>query len=192
MARNIEFDEDAAIQKAMEVFWKKGYNATSMRDLTDAMQINSSSLYNTIGDKRQLFVKCIRNYTQRRMQNARQHSAGVKSPLKAIINFINNSVNTILYEKNSCLAIKITFELAATDLEVQAILKEDNDFTHGFLLSLVQRAIEKKEMDASTDEEMITDYILNCFTGWYESYILNKDEARIKKMAKYLITQISG
>jgi len=48
MARNVEFNEATAIQKAMEVFWKKGYNATSLRDLTDAMQINSSSLYNTI------------------------------------------------------------------------------------------------------------------------------------------------
>ncbi|WP_449398631.1 TetR/AcrR family transcriptional regulator [Chryseobacterium wanjuense] len=62
MARNIEFNEEVAIQKAMEVFWEKGYYATSMRDLTDAMKINSSSLYNTIGDKHQLFLKCIDHY----------------------------------------------------------------------------------------------------------------------------------
>lgn len=62
MARNVEFSEEIAIQRAMEVFWKKGYLGASMRDLTDAMQINSSSLYNTIGDKRELFVRCIRSY----------------------------------------------------------------------------------------------------------------------------------
>ena len=44
MARNVEFDEERAIQKAMEVFWKKGYSGASMRDLTGAMQINASSL----------------------------------------------------------------------------------------------------------------------------------------------------
>jgi TetR/AcrR family transcriptional repressor of nem operon len=56
MARNREFNEQEAIKRAMDVFWKKGYNGASMRDLTDAMQINSSSLYNSIGDKHKLFV----------------------------------------------------------------------------------------------------------------------------------------
>lgn len=191
MARNIEFNEELAIQKAMEVFWKKGYSGASMRDLTDAMQINSSSLYNTIGDKRQLFVKCIRNYTEGRMAEAKVHAVQVKSPLKAIISFINDSVNTILYSSNSCLAIKTTFELAADDKDVQAILKNDSDFTHAFLLDLVQRAMANKEINPDEDAEMITEYIINAFTGWHESYILHRDPVKIKKMAKYLIGHIS-
>ena len=59
MARNVEFNEENAIQKAMEVFWEKGFNGASLRDLTDAMKINSSSLYNTTGDKQELFVRCV-------------------------------------------------------------------------------------------------------------------------------------
>lgn len=192
MARNVEFNQQEAVQKAMEVFWKKGYNGASMRDLTDAMQINPSSLYNTIGDKRQLFVKCVQNYTESRIEEAKVNSAKIKSPLKAITSFINGSVSAILYSSNSCLAIKTTFELAATDKDVQAILKKDSDFTHEFLLSMVKRAVLEKEMDQNTDVEMITDYIINSFTGWHESYILHHDAARIKKMAKYLISQISG
>ncbi|WP_221392155.1 TetR/AcrR family transcriptional regulator [Dyadobacter sp. NIV53] len=191
MARNVEFNEETAIQKAMEVFWKKGYNGASMRDLTDAMQINPSSLYNTIGDKRQLFVKCIQNYTESRMEEAKVHSAKIKSPLKAITSFVNDSVNAILYSSNSCLAIKTTFELAATDKDVQGILRKDSDFTHEFLLSLVKSAVKQNEIDPDTDAEMITDYIINSFTGWHESYILHQDANRIKKMAKYLIAQIS-
>jgi len=191
MARNIEFNEEVAIQRAMEVFWKKGYSGASMRDLTDAMQINSSSLYNSIGDKRQLFVKCIRNYTESRMAEAKVHALKVKSPLKAIVSFINDSVNTILYSNNSCLAIKTTFELAADDKDVQALLKNDSDFTHAFLLDLVRRAMVNKEINAEEDAEMITEYIINAFTGWHESYILHRDPIKIKKMAKYLIANIS-
>jgi len=191
MARNVEFNEDLAIQKAMEVFWKKGYGGTSMRDLTDAMQINSSSLYNTIGDKHQLFVKCIRNYVEGRIEDAKANADRTKSPLKAIVNFINDAANTILYSNNSCLAIKTTFELAATDADIQAILKQDNDFTYDFLLRLIKRAVESNEMDSKTDPETVTDYIINAFTGWHESYILHQDPIRIKKMAKYLIEQIS-
>jgi len=191
MARTIEFSEEEAIKKAMDVFWKKGYNGASMRDLTSAMQINSSSLYNTIGDKRQLFVKCITNYTEGRMADARVFASKSKSPLKAIITFINDSVNTILYSNNSCLAIKTTFELAADDKDVQAVLKADHDFTHAFIFDLVSRAMEKGEINPNEDADMITEYIVNAFTGWHESYIINRDAGKIKKMAKYLIEHIT-
>lgn len=190
MARNLEFDEEQAIKKAMGVFWKKGYSGTSIRDLADAMNISISSIYNTIGGKHQLFVKCIRNYTQDRMK-AVGHTANIKSPLKAIIGFINDAANSILYSNDSCLAIKTTFEVAASDPTVQQVLKEDNEFTHQFLLNLVKKAIDLRELDATTDAETVTDFIINTFTGWHESYILHKDPVKIKKMAKYLIGQIS-
>ncbi|WP_142528015.1 TetR/AcrR family transcriptional regulator [Pedobacter westerhofensis] len=191
MARNVEFDEDRAIQKAMEVFWRKGYGGASMRDLTDAMQINASSLYNTIGDKHQLFIKCITNYVHTRMEETLAHSSKIKSPIKAVIGLINDCVNTILYSDNHCLAIKTTFELASTDPDIKVLLKQDSDFTHGFLLKLIQQAIELKEITSDTDAETLTSFILSAFTGWHESYIIHHDPVRIKKMAKYLITQIS-
>jgi TetR/AcrR family transcriptional repressor of nem operon len=191
MARNVEFDQERAIQKAMEVFWKKGYGGASMRELTDAMQISASSLYNTIGDKHQLFVRCISNYIHGRMQETLAHSSRIKSPLKAIMGMINGCVNTILYSDNHCLAIKTTFELAATDPDVKALIKEDSDFTHGFILNLVQKAIEQKELITDSDAETITNSIISAFTGWHESYIIYQDPIRIKKMAAYLISQLS-
>lgn len=191
MARNIEFNEEVAIKKAMDVFWKKGFNGATMRDLTDAMQINSSSLYNTIGDKRQLFVKCIRNYTESRAAEAAEHASKARTPFKAIVNFINESVNTILYSTNSCLAIKTTFELASDDHDIKGILKADHDFTHALIFGLVTKAMELGEMDPKKDPDIVTEYIINCFTGWYESYILHRDPVKIKKMAKYLIEHLS-
>ena len=191
MARNLEFNQDEAIRKAMDVFWKKGYSGTSIRDLAEAMGIQISSIYNTMGDKHQLFIKCIRNYTQARAQDAQAGTTKIKSPLKAIITFINGAVKAILYSPNSCLAIKTTFEVAATDPDLQAILREDYVFTHGLLAGLIRKAIEINELDADTDAGMLADFILNNFTGWHESYIIHQDPIRIKKMAKYLITQIS-
>lgn len=191
MARNLEFNEEAAIQKAMEVFWKKGYTGASLRDLTDAMQINVSSLYNTIGDKHELFVKCIKNYTETRMKEAKKHASAAKSPLTAITNIINGAASVIINGENSCLAIKTTFEVAADDLSVQAILKADSDFTYDLILSLIKKGRESGEMSEEEDPEILTDYLLNSFAGWYQSYILQKDPIRINKMAKFLIKQVS-
>lgn len=191
MARNVEFDEQLAVSKAMDVFWRKGYNGTTMRDLTEAMGINSSSLYNTIGDKHELFIRSLKHFTESRMRAALKQLEPIKSPIKAIEKYIQSSAYVITNEPASCLAIKTTFEVAAADEQVQQIIKADNDFTYKLLISLVERAIEKGEINVSQDAAMLTDYIINNFTGWHESFIIHKDKARIKKMATFLVQQIS-
>src|ERR1700742_4512892 len=54
MARPREFDETAVLDKAMQFFWERGYEATSVRDLAGTMGITGASLYNSFGDKRSL------------------------------------------------------------------------------------------------------------------------------------------
>jgi AcrR family transcriptional regulator len=59
------FDPEVALEKALEVFWRKGYDGTSLADLTEAMGINKPSLYSTFGNKDQLFLKAIEVYENR-------------------------------------------------------------------------------------------------------------------------------
>lgn len=59
------FDMDLALEKALEVFWRKGYDGTSLSDLTEAMGINKPSLYAAFGNKEQLFLKAIELYESR-------------------------------------------------------------------------------------------------------------------------------
>ena len=63
MARPKGFDEETALAAALEVFWEKGFEATSVQDLTERMGIQKASLYNTFGDKRALFVRALDAYS---------------------------------------------------------------------------------------------------------------------------------
>ncbi len=56
------FDSEAALEKAMRVFWRQGYEGTSLSDLTEAMGINRPSLYATYGNKEALFLKVLERY----------------------------------------------------------------------------------------------------------------------------------
>src|SRR5688572_28097576 len=59
------FDVDRALDRALKVFWRKGYEGTSLPDLTAAMGINRPSLYAAFGNKRQLFGKVLDRYNER-------------------------------------------------------------------------------------------------------------------------------
>lgn len=62
IGRPLSFDRDAALAQAMLVFWRHGYETTSLSDLTSAMAINAPSLYAAFGDKKQLFLEAVRLY----------------------------------------------------------------------------------------------------------------------------------
>ena len=66
MARPKEFDVDRALDAALDVFWSKGFEATSMQDLVDGMGINRGSLYDTFGSKDELYRRAFGEYAQRR------------------------------------------------------------------------------------------------------------------------------
>ena len=123
MPRNKEFDYDEKLTAARDLFWKKGYNATSMHDLVDAMKINRSSLYLAYGNKHELFLKSLGNYIQLK---DRQYSLAAKrseKPLEAIKNIIYSVLESALQDTN-CLFTNSVFELALADKEVSALLKK--------------------------------------------------------------------
>jgi AcrR family transcriptional regulator len=68
--RPISFDKDAALEAAMLLFWERGYEGTSMADLTDAMGLNPSSIYAAFGDKHALFQLAVKRYIEMRAQYA--------------------------------------------------------------------------------------------------------------------------
>lgn len=191
MARTVEFNESEIIEKAMNVFWEKGYQATSMQDLVDAMQINRSSLYNSIGDKHQLFMKCISSYFDNAMAEIKEKVAQQPSAKQALINIINDKAAWIVDCEKGCLGIKTVFEIAPEDQEVRKLMSKNNEIFLQFLAEVVQKAIDDKELDGSEDATLMAEYIMTSFTGWKQSYILDRNPIRIKKMSEYLIKQIT-
>jgi AcrR family transcriptional regulator len=68
--RPISFDKDAALEAAMLLFWERGFEGTSMADLTQTMGLNPSSIYAAFGDKHALFSRAVRRYLETRAQYA--------------------------------------------------------------------------------------------------------------------------
>jgi TetR/AcrR family transcriptional regulator, transcriptional repressor for nem operon len=120
MGRPREFDEPAALEAAMECFWRDGYGATSVRDLAAQMGINATSLYNAFGDKRSLFCAVIRRYADHstRERIARSEMLPPKDAIRAFLaEIIERSVDG---DRRGCLLVNTALEVTQHDPELGA------------------------------------------------------------------------
>ncbi|SHN25425.1 TetR/AcrR family transcriptional regulator [Chitinophaga sp. CF418] len=186
MARDKEFIPEEKIAKALDVFWEKGYNATSMQDLVDAMQINRSSLYNSFGDKHNLFLECLRTYGYLAAQDF-ESVLKLKdlTPLETLEKIIDVYVEGTVYNCKCCMGIKSSFELAGDDEDVRSIIKQASDRTIGLFTDLLRRAKEQGEISQDKNPAVLAHIIFNGFCGWKQSFIQFKDATLIKEMAMY-------
>lgn len=89
MARHKEFDRDEALQKAMEVFWARGYEAASIQDLVEATGVGRQSLYDTFGDKHSLFLQALDRYHEvesRKLFELLESPGSIKKALRQLFN----------------------------------------------------------------------------------------------------------
>ena len=92
MARPREFDEVTALKAAIECFWHRGYEATSVRDLADKMGISGPSLYNAYGDKRALFVQALEHYLDHSARALIKRLENSLPPKQAVRRFIEEII----------------------------------------------------------------------------------------------------
>ncbi len=122
MARPREFDETAALDAAIDCFWRDGYEATSVRDLAAAMGITGTSLYNAFGDKRSLFRQALQRYAQRSTRERIARLESTMPPKQAVCAFLGEIVERSLDDRDrrGCLLVNSALEVAPHDPELGA------------------------------------------------------------------------
>jgi TetR/AcrR family transcriptional repressor of nem operon len=120
MARPKEFDSETALDKAMELFWLQGYQATTLPELVTRMGIGRQSLYDTFGDKHQLFLRALDRYSDVLIAGALRTLEGPDAGLDTIRRFFDALVayQTGKPVRNACLMVNSTMELALSDPDV--------------------------------------------------------------------------
>ncbi|MGB3051395.1 MAG: TetR/AcrR family transcriptional regulator [Polyangiales bacterium] len=123
MARAKEFDRKAVLERAMNLFWSHGYEAASMRELLDAMEIGRQSLYDTFGDKHSLFLASLEHYYAQGVGAIVAQLSAPDGGLSAIEDYFDRMARRMSTKPyRSCLLINSAVELAPHDPEVAAIV----------------------------------------------------------------------
>jgi TetR/AcrR family transcriptional repressor of nem operon len=124
MARPREFDEDAVLAAAIQCFWSRGYEATSMRDLMEQTGLTGASLYNAFGDKRALYRKALCQYVDQSVVD-RIHRCRALPPIEAISAFFHEIVTRSLNdpEQKGCMLVNSALDIAPDDRELRGAVK---------------------------------------------------------------------
>jgi TetR/AcrR family transcriptional repressor of nem operon len=186
MARNVEFVFQEKIEKAMHVFWEKGYKGASLSDLTHAMKLNKSSLYNSFGDKHELFKECLKYYIK---FTELDYASGLEkkgNALHKIDSIVDGMVKLSIERPNSCLGIMTSFELGSHFQDVHAIIKDGNEKRINLIKSLIEDAQSGNLINSKRDAATLANHIFYSFSGLRQCYIIKENPQLVKNLGKEL------
>jgi TetR/AcrR family transcriptional repressor of nem operon len=145
MARPREFDEVTALEAAIECFWHRGYEATSVRDLAGKMGISGPSLYNAYGDKHALFVRALEHYLDHSARALIKRLESSLPPKQAIRRFIEEIIERSVNdrERRGCFLINSALEVAPHDGQLGALIADRLAEIEAFLYRSIRAAQAK-------------------------------------------------
>ena len=166
IGRPQEFDRDEALEKAMEVFWTKGYEAASVEDLLDCMGINRGSMYNTFGDKQALFVEAVEHYCERLRDRFRAILEGPGSPLGNVRKLLANWEKTLVLESDrGCLVTNTAVELAPHVPVVGELIRSHLSQVEKILHPALVRAIKAGELAPEANPRALARFLISALQG---------------------------
>jgi TetR/AcrR family transcriptional repressor of nem operon len=192
MARPKKFDEVAGLQKALNVFWKKGYAGASISDLTASMDINAPSLYATYGDKHRLFLTALQTYMQSQHDWMRQAVAENK-PVRDIIRFLLTSlVDDTLEdpERRGCFMVNTVTEMANQDAQVFRIASDNENQVHSILAGLIRKGQAGGEISADKDADILASFLFINFMGIRVIAATNSDKKHLHSALDVILSAI--
>ena len=141
MARPREFDEAAVLDAAIDRFWRNGYEATSVRDLANEMNIAGASLYNAFGDKRTLYERSLNRYLDQTFRDRIRRIEPRRPPREAIVAFLQEIIKRSVTDKQrrGCMLVNSAIESAPHDPEFLEIVARFLGEVEAFFFRCVSR-----------------------------------------------------
>ena len=156
-----QFDQDQALGKALQLFWMKGYEATSMQELVDAMGVNRASLYQTYGNKYDLYVASMDRYIDTSVDLFKQTLENPGPALDSLQALFQNLIlNSLQSGMHGCFINNTAVELGVHDEALAKKIRDAWAQFEGVFSRMIQRAIDNGEFKADIDVQ-VTAQLLN-------------------------------
>lgn len=167
MPRTKAFDENEVLNKAMELFWKKGFHATSMQDIVETLGINRASLYNTYGDKMQLFRSAIDQYLSgnySRLDGILNSEENVHAAFRRLFEgALEQACNDP--EQKGCFIVNITTEFVPGPPEISGVLQQNRKAVTEIFENRLNRGKQAGQLSDAVDTRAVASFLLTQYYG---------------------------
>ncbi|MGK5697531.1 TetR/AcrR family transcriptional regulator [Streptomyces sp. URMC 128] len=187
MARTKEFDPDAALQAALELFWRRGYEATSMSDLVEHLGIGRASIYATFGNKHELYLKALDRYQQScdpQLLRELSRPGPALPAVRAVVRRFAAESAADEHRLTGCFVVNTATELAPHDTAACRRVEHSWDQLETLLHSALLRAQAQGELDEGRNPRALARMLLVLMQGLRVVGKASADPARVRDAAE--------
>jgi TetR/AcrR family transcriptional repressor of nem operon len=167
LGRPLQFNPDRALDNAMQLFWRKGYESSSLQNLLDSMQLSKSSFYQTFKSKPQLFQQSIRRYRRhstRRLLDTLSRADNARSFIETLFNNIADETDGP-DARRGCLLLNTANEFAQTDPHIADIVADSLEQITSILEQAILQAQTENMISRLKNAHTLSKYLMSSMSG---------------------------
>ena len=190
MPKEILFDERIALQKATDLFWTKGYNGTSMDELTRVTGLSRSSIYNTFGGKYELFMRCLRFYLDDQQRGLKELAAKTPRVTERIRAVFQYAIEDILTDKmrKGCMMVNTTTEMVNQDKEIAAVAARNMEEMEGIFAAWIREGQGLGEIKTVFTPQVLARHLFNTYSGLKVSGKVKPERKTLEEIVKVALS----
>ncbi|MDE2344294.1 MAG: TetR/AcrR family transcriptional regulator [Betaproteobacteria bacterium] len=192
MARTRSISDDALLDKALPVFWERGYAATSLRDLTQVTGLSSAALYHRFEDKDGIFVEVLRRYADQGLSPLLARLRARDNPLTAIRGFFDAllAMTNADPAHRGCLLVNTALDGAPISERARALVRERLNHVEAFFLMQLRRAQKSGQLDRELDAAAYATVLLGTVLALRVLGRLDPDHTRLRRMVRQTLAPL--
>jgi len=194
MARTKEFDTDLVLNKAIELFWEKGYNGCSMQDVVDGLGLSRSSIYETFGDKHQLFLEALKKYRREGVEDMERNLNSATDIRQALTRIFESILpeNPNDPPEKGCFMVNSAIELSIHDPEIAAIVKSNRQDVEDILCKAIKKGQVSGQFANTLNPRSIARFFYTNLSGIRVTAKSGADRKTLEDIIKVTLSVLSA
>jgi TetR/AcrR family transcriptional repressor of nem operon len=191
MSRPKSFSESDVLERALDVFWQRGYQGVGLTKLLNEMGIARQSLYDTFGNKRQLFIKTIEHYRDTRLASALALLERDGSPVQNVKDVVRFFEQLALDKRaRGCLVANSLVEVGSQDSQIRELLAQTLGLLENSISKALRRAQRAGELPAGRSPRAIARALTNALIGMAVTGKLGQNKSTVQDIYTGTLTML--
>lgn len=189
-----QYDYATVFESALQLFWSRGFEATSMGDLLTATGLSRSSFYQAFSSKRDLYLKCLEAYDDHIIAAMRSDLAGAKTGRA----FVEEGLAALYGESEltcddrGCMMMNAAGEFPQSDTEIAAVVIRNTDRVLGVLGEAIDRCRSEGDLTATESTEALADYVFAAYSGMITMMKAGMDRRHLENASDSVQSHLFG